>query len=76
MAFEENILTVTDEMGNPKKKSTWENKTHLPNAQDSAEDIKFSPRDKGLVLGTVNADGKLYIYDLENFSMYKQLAAV
>jgi len=76
MVFEENIITVVDEQGNPTKKSTWENKASFFNAQEPTEDLKFGPRSKGLVLATCSSDGRFYTYDLRSFQNIKDMAKV
>lgn len=50
MIFEENSVTIIDEFGRPKKKSTWENKASLFHSNECAEDLKFSPKIKGMRL--------------------------
>jgi hypothetical protein len=47
MVFEENTITVIDEFGRPKKKSTWENKASLFHSNECAEDLKFCPKIRG-----------------------------
>lgn len=69
--FEENLQIVADETGVPVKKSTWERRFE-DSLSDMPEDIKFAPKKKGLFLGVVARDGKLWIYDLTNFQNVKK----
>ena len=72
--FEHHILNLANFSGqNDDSKSHWVKKASLVDSRTSVTDIKFGPRNLGLLLATCSADGIVRIYeapDVMNLSQW------
>lgn len=64
---DENTI-ISNEQEVEKLMSTWVEKGKLYVRSDSVEDIKFSPKHMGFMIGAVYANGKIIIWDINQLS--------